>query len=77
MVPPTYRDKITSLLDMTDIEYDVMINDVQALIDEQDRARSRRGQTTNGFNYSVYHTYDEVSPQFRYDYNIIFMVCDF
>ncbi|XP_077328764.1 carboxypeptidase A1-like [Lithobates pipiens] len=55
-------------LESNNIQYSVMIQDLQALLDEEERemkiSRSRsieNARSTNTFNYATYHTFDEIN----------------
>ncbi|XP_071481923.1 carboxypeptidase B-like [Diadema antillarum] len=58
MVPPQFLDEFKGLLESVGLEFSIMINDVQALIDETTPSRSI--DAAADFDYSVYHTYDEI-----------------
>ncbi|XP_072163476.1 carboxypeptidase B-like [Diadema setosum] len=58
LVPPRFLDEFKELLESVGLEFSVMINDVQALIDET--TRSQEIDAAADFDYSVYHTYAEI-----------------
>ncbi|XP_071480102.1 carboxypeptidase B-like [Diadema antillarum] len=58
LVPPQFLDEFKELLESVGLEFSIMINDVQALIDET--MPSREIDAAADFDYSVYHTYDEI-----------------
>ena len=57
MVPPHFQAEIKEILAAKHIPYHVMVQDVQGLIDSQAR---KDVDVTADFDYTVYHTYDEV-----------------
>ncbi|XP_070578456.1 carboxypeptidase B-like [Ptychodera flava] len=59
MVEPSHLGKIKGIFDSNGIQYSVWIDDVQRLIDDQFSISSRLSEI-DSFDYSVYHTYEEI-----------------
>lgn len=65
-VPPTSLQFVKTFLEAQNIEYSVMIEDLQVILDEEQQvmksaARVARPQNTNSFDYANYHTLDEIN----------------
>uniref|UniRef100_A0A8D2IJL6 Carboxypeptidase A1 n=1 Tax=Varanus komodoensis TaxID=61221 RepID=A0A8D2IJL6_VARKO len=63
-VPFPSLQRVKVFLESNGIQYDIMIEDLQSLIDEEklDMARQRSVlQTTETFNYAAYHNLDEIN----------------
>ncbi|KAL7862836.1 hypothetical protein SRHO_G00118200 [Serrasalmus rhombeus] len=63
-VPSTSLHRVKSFLKNNKIHYKIMIQDLQDLLDEEQqemmRSRAHQPKSTDGFNYSTYHTLDEI-----------------
>ena len=62
MVPKSMAHNIREILQESGIPFSVMLPDVQKLIDEQSAKMAGRVAPTSlaDFDYSIYHTYEEV-----------------
>ncbi|XP_077117134.1 carboxypeptidase A1-like [Ranitomeya variabilis] len=63
MVPNATLQQVKEFLESNSIDYSIMIEDVQAIMDqEQEEMRSAkfRGRSINSFIYSTYHTIEEI-----------------
>ncbi|XP_071963332.1 carboxypeptidase B-like [Antedon mediterranea] len=61
MVGPKVVKKLTDMLKRRNIDYDVMVEDIQSLIDqERPSAKINIGGGGSDFDYNVYHTYGEI-----------------
>ncbi|KAM8974546.1 carboxypeptidase A1-like [Pelodytes ibericus] len=65
-VPFPSLQAVKVYLESNNIKYNVMINDLQSLLDEEQkemkRARSlENSRSTNAFNFATYHTFDEIN----------------
>ncbi|XP_005365842.1 carboxypeptidase A1 [Microtus ochrogaster] len=62
-VPFPSVQSVKVFLESHDISYEIMIEDVQSLLDEEQKQMSAfraRALTTDTFNYATYHTLDEI-----------------
>ncbi|KAJ8002732.1 hypothetical protein DPEC_G00162000 [Dallia pectoralis] len=64
-VPFIRLQTVKAFLDAEDITYDVLIQDLQVMLDEEQEqmltaARTAAPRTTNDFDYSNYHTIDQI-----------------
>ncbi|XP_070577620.1 carboxypeptidase B-like [Ptychodera flava] len=72
MVPPNLQSPILRFLKQNTIHYDTIMENVQGMIDEQIQQASkakddrRSGTTLENFDYSVYHTMDEINDWMTY-----------
>lgn len=69
MVPKRLRATFLDLFAVKKMQVSIMIDDVGKLIHEQDEERKERRASTqdlSSFDYTVYHTYDEVNYLLKY-----------
>nr|XP_006812372.1 PREDICTED: carboxypeptidase A2-like [Saccoglossus kowalevskii] len=62
MTTPDFADDLKSLILMNGMEFTINVENIQDQIDQEREAMSSRpGIDVEGFNYEIYHTYDEIN----------------
>ncbi|KAM4748926.1 carboxypeptidase A1-like [Rhinophrynus dorsalis] len=59
-VPFTSLQAVKVFLESNNVPYSIMIEDVQALLDQEKDEMKASKRSTNSFSYSTYHTLDEI-----------------